>query len=281
MFIFVILGLLVCSEAQGISAGTVFVLKGENVLLNVTAADVLQDVFSFSWTFNEKRKKVLTVNPGNNPIVFPDYSGRIEFAVNNFSVELKNLQEADSGVYTAVVTTLSGDVTEAAKYKIKVQGRFVNLSNTDSFSGLVSKTLHLLLPSSDRASLPLLTVSSVSDNSSSCSFTVTCSSQDSHINSTFRCDNQTYSQEGGERSEGIPDTFLQVHQSSASIICNHSNHVSWTNNTKTIKDVCHQLVDPEGLSVCLVKTCVFSVGLIIMVSAVITVHLMEKLNNNK
>jgi len=39
--------------------------------------------------------------------------------------------------------------------------------------------------------------------------------------------------------------------------------------------------DPEGLSVCLVKTCVFSVGLIIMVSAVITVHLMEKLNKNK
>ncbi|XP_034008785.1 uncharacterized protein LOC117500161 [Trematomus bernacchii] len=210
MFISVILGLLVCTEAQGIRSGTVFVLKGEDVLLNVTKADVLQDVFSFSWTFN-KKKKVLTVNPGNNPIVFPDYAGRIEFLVNNFSVKLKNLKEADSGVYTAVVAKLSGDVTEAAKYKIKVQ---------------------------DRVSLPLLTVSSVSDNSSSCSFTVTCSSQDSHINSTFTCDTRTCSQEGGERSEGIPDTFLQVDQSSGSIICNHSNHVSWTNDTKTIKDVC-------------------------------------------
>ncbi|XP_010771310.1 SLAM family member 9-like, partial [Notothenia coriiceps] len=236
-----------------ISAGTVFVLKGEDVLLNVTNADVLQDVFSFSWKFNEK-KNVLTVNSGNKPNVFPDYAGRVEFSVNNFSVKLKNLQEADSGVYTAVVIKHSGDVTEAAKYNIKVQ---------------------------DRASLPLLTVSSVSESSSSCSFTVTCSSQDSHINSTFTCDTRTCSQEGGERSEGIPDTFLQVYQSSGSIICNHSNHVSWTNDTKTIKDVCHQLDDPEGLSVCLVKTCVFSVGLIIMVSAVITVHLMEKLNKNK
>ncbi|KAI9544303.1 hypothetical protein NQZ68_001175 [Dissostichus eleginoides] len=44
MFILVILGLLVCTEAQGISAGTpVFVLKGEDLLLNVTAADVLQE----------------------------------------------------------------------------------------------------------------------------------------------------------------------------------------------------------------------------------------------
>ncbi|KAI4809813.1 hypothetical protein KUCAC02_018677 [Chaenocephalus aceratus] len=133
----------------------------------------------------------------------------------------------------------------------------------------------------DRVSLPLLTVSSVSESSPSCSFTATCSSQDSHINSTFSCETRTCSQEGGERSEGIPDTFLQVHQLSGSIICNHSNHVSWSNNTITIKDVCHQHDDPEGLSVCLVKTCVFSVGLSIMVSAVITVHLMEKLNENK
>ncbi|KAK1879773.1 CD48 antigen [Dissostichus eleginoides] len=156
--LFVVYELYLC-EPQGISAGTVFVLKGEDVLLN-------------------------------------------------------NLQEADSGVYTAKVTKLSGDET-AAKYNVKVQ---------------------------DRASPPLLTVSSVSDSSSSCSFTVTCSSQDSHINSTFTCETRACSQEGGERSEGIPDTFLQVQQSSGSIICNHSNHVSWTNNTIIIKDVCHQLV---------------------------------------
>jgi len=111
----------------------VFVLKGEDLLLNVTEDDVLQDVFSFSWKFKENQK-VLIVHPGNNPNVFPDYTGRIEFLVNNFSVKLKNLQEADSGVYSAVVTKLSGEETEAAKYKIKVQGRFVNLSNTDRVS---------------------------------------------------------------------------------------------------------------------------------------------------
>ncbi|KAJ4936590.1 hypothetical protein JOQ06_001179 [Pogonophryne albipinna] len=173
MFLYVILGLLVCTEAQGISDRTpVFVLKGEDLLLN-------------------------------------------------------NLQETDSGVYTAEVAKLSGDKT-LAKYNIKVQ---------------------------DRVSPVNLTVvnNSVSRNSSSCSFTVTCSSQDSHINSTFTCETGTCSQEGGERSEGIPDTFLQVYQSSRLIICNHSNHVSWTNDTKTIKDVCHQHDDPEGLSLCLLN----------------------------
>ncbi|KAI9544300.1 hypothetical protein NQZ68_001172 [Dissostichus eleginoides] len=250
MFIFVILGLLVCTEPRGISAGTVFVLKGEDLLLNATKAVVLGELEFLFWKCN--KNNVLVTFSSDKKKVFDNYTGRIEFPVNNYSVKLKNLQEADSGVYTAEVTKGSTEVL--TEYKIKVQ---------------------------DRASPPLLRVDSVSRNCSSCSFTVTCSSQDSHINSTFTCETRTCSQEGGERSEGIPDTFLQVQQSSGSIICNHSNHVSWTNDTKTIKDVCHQLVDPEGLSVCLVKTCVFSVGLIIMVSAVITVHLMEKLNKNK
>ncbi|XP_034008992.1 uncharacterized protein LOC117500287 isoform X2 [Trematomus bernacchii] len=211
-------------DAAEISTGTlVFVRKGKDVDLNVTNADALQDVFSSSWKKNGN-KIVLIVNSVKHLIVFPDYAERIELAVNNVSVKLKNLQEADSGVYTAVVTKLSGDVTEAAKYKITVQ---------------------------DRASLPLLTVDSVSSNSSSCSFTVTCSSQDSHINSTFTCDNQTCRQEGGEQSEVIPDTFLQVHQSSGSIICNHSNHVSWTNDTKTINDVCHVPPQPDPVPIIL------------------------------
>ncbi|KAL3055589.1 hypothetical protein OYC64_018293 [Pagothenia borchgrevinki] len=203
--LFVVYLLYLC-ESKGIRAGTVFVLKGEDVLLNVTKAVVLGEFDIFSWKCN--KSSIVRFN-SNDKKVSANYTGRLEFPVNNYSVKLKNLQETDSGVYSAEVTKES--IEEVAKYNVKVQ---------------------------DRASLPLLTVSSVSRNSSSCSFTVTCSSQDSHINSTFTCDNQTCSQEGGERSEGIPDTFLQVHQSSGSIICNHSNHVSWTNNTKLIKDVC-------------------------------------------
>ncbi|KAI4791287.1 hypothetical protein KUCAC02_034095, partial [Chaenocephalus aceratus] len=193
-----------------ISAGTpVFVLKGEHLHLKVTQAVVLGKLDLFSWKFN--KSSIMRLNSMDKE-VSANYTGRVEFPGNNYSVKLKNLQEADSGVYSAEVS-LKESIEELAKYNVKVQ---------------------------DRASLPLLTVanSSVSDSSPSCSFTVTCSSQDSHTNSTFSCDTGTCSQKGGERSEGIPDTFLQVHQSSESIICNHSNHVSWTNDTNIFKDVC-------------------------------------------
>ncbi|XP_033960659.1 SLAM family member 7-like isoform X2 [Pseudochaenichthys georgianus] len=212
----ILMYLLLC-EPKGISAGTpVFVLKGEDVLLNVTKAVVLVKFDLFSWKFN---KSNIMRFISKDKQVSANYTGRLEFPVNNYSVKLKNLQEADSGVYTAVLERDSTE--ELVKYNVTVQ---------------------------DRASLPLLTVDSVSRSSPSCSFTVTCSSQDSHINSTFSCDNNTCSQEGGERTEGIPDTFLQVHQSSGSIICNHSNRVSWTNTTKRIKDVCHQQDDPPPQS---------------------------------
>ncbi|XP_034008797.1 uncharacterized protein LOC117500163 isoform X7 [Trematomus bernacchii] len=215
--LFVVYELYLC-ESQGISDGTpMFVLKGEDLDLNVSKAVVLGELEYFSWKFYKNNIVRFT---SNNNKVYANYTGRLEFPVKKFSVKLKNLQEADSGVYTAEVTKESTE--DVAEYNVKVQ---------------------------DRASLPLLTVSSVSRNSSSCSFTVTCSSQDSHINSTFTCDNQTCSQEGGERSEGIPDTFLQVNQSSGSIICNHSNHVSWTNDTKIINYVCskHFVPDPPNL----------------------------------
>ncbi|XP_033959511.1 SLAM family member 7-like isoform X2 [Pseudochaenichthys georgianus] len=211
--LFVVYELYLC-ESQGISAGTpVFVLKGEDVDLNFTKAVVLGELEYLSWKFN--KKNVLVTFSSDKKKVFDNYTWRIEFPGNNYSVKLKNLQEADSGVYSAEVTQGSTEVL--TEYNVKVQ---------------------------DRVSPVNLTVSSFSENSSSCSFTATCSSQDSHTNSTFSCETRTCSQEGGERSEGIPDTFLQVHQSSGSIICNHSNHVSWTNTTKRIKDVCHQHDDP-------------------------------------
>ena len=108
-----------------------FVLKGEDVLLNVTKAVVLGESDLFSWKCN--KSNIVKFN-SKDKVVSANYNGRVEFPENNFSVKLKNLQEADSGVYSAVVTKLSGEETEAAKYKIKVQGRFVNLSNTDRVS---------------------------------------------------------------------------------------------------------------------------------------------------
>ncbi|XP_028448967.1 uncharacterized protein LOC114565244 [Perca flavescens] len=210
MSLFVILGLLVCIEAQEPSAVTpVFVKKGEDVLLNVTLADDPKDDAVF-WRFN-KTVNLVRFLAGTETKVFDDYSGRIEL-LENYSVKLKNLQEADSGVYIAVVSR--DKEKQITGYKITVQ---------------------------DPVSPVKLSVDSVSNSSDWCNLTVSCRAQDSHINSTFRCEPHTCSQEGGERSQVTPSAAdLHVYLSNGSIICNHSNQVSWTKDMKTIQYVCSQ-----------------------------------------
>uniref|UniRef100_A0A8C4DKN5 Immunoglobulin V-set domain-containing protein n=1 Tax=Dicentrarchus labrax TaxID=13489 RepID=A0A8C4DKN5_DICLA len=223
----------------------VFVQKGNYVLLNVMKADVLQDVFSVVWKFN-KKDVLVRFSPGREPTVSPAYTGRVEFSVNDYSLKVKNLQEADSGVYTARVT---GDIQEQTEYNITVQVSAV------MFLKHFTQTSILRCRSSD-----------------SCNLTVTCSTQDSHISSTFRCDTKTCSQEGGEQSEVTTSgASLHVYLVDGSIICNHSNQVSWTKDIEMTEHFCPQHAGEI----------VFSVGLIIMVSAVISVHIMEKLKKHK
>ncbi|XP_028450075.1 uncharacterized protein LOC114565927 [Perca flavescens] len=201
-------------EAQEPSAVTpVFVKKGEDVLLNVTIADVPKDD-TVTWKFNQTVNLVRFL--AGTETIFGDYPGRIE-VLENYSVKLKNLQEADSGVYIAVV---SGDTEkQITGYKVTVQ---------------------------DPVSPVTLSVDSVSNSSDWCNLTVSCRAQDSHINSTFRCLNHTCSQEGGERPQVTPSAAdLHVYLSKGSIICNHSNQVSWTKDIKIIKHFCPLLAEPE------------------------------------
>ncbi|XP_032387819.1 uncharacterized protein LOC116699388 [Etheostoma spectabile] len=182
-----------------------FVKKGEDVFLNVTIAFML---VRFSFLEIHKSVNFVRFDAAAKPTIFSDYSGRIE-VLEKYSVKLKNLQEADSGVYTAV---LLEDRKQITGYKITVQ---------------------------DPVSPVILSVDSVSSSSVWCNLTVSCRAQDSHINSTFRCDTHTCSQEGGERPQVTPSaSALHVYLSNGSIICNHSNQVSWTKDMKTIKTVC-------------------------------------------
>ncbi|XP_039672093.1 uncharacterized protein LOC120568566 isoform X2 [Perca fluviatilis] len=197
-------------EAQESSAVTpVFVKKREDVLLNVTIADDPKDD-TVIWRFN-KTVNLVRFLPGRGPKVSDDYSGRIEL-LENYSVKLKNLTETDSGVYIAVV---SGDKEkQITGYKITVQ---------------------------DPVSPVKLSVDSVSNSSDWCNLTVSCRAQDSHINSTFRCDTHTNtcSQEEGERSQVPPSAAdLNVYLSKGSIICNHSNQVSCTKDIEVIEKFC-------------------------------------------
>ncbi|KAK9538496.1 hypothetical protein VZT92_003660 [Zoarces viviparus] len=120
MSIFVILGLLVCIEAQGSSAvTTVFLQKGDDLILNVDA-DVPEKFFYVDWIFN--KTVVVRFADNGDRSVHSDFTERVEFPVKKFSVKLKNLQEADSGVYTAGAYTRQGEDKPLAEYKVTVQG---------------------------------------------------------------------------------------------------------------------------------------------------------------
>ncbi|KAM8727910.1 SLAM family member 5-like [Acanthopagrus schlegelii] len=210
---------------QGSSAVTpVFVQRGDNLMLNLTEADDLENSV-VSWNFNNKsiNKDLILVRwlPHTEPEVSPGYRGRIEFPVNRCCVKLKNLQETDSGVYTG--RGIGSADEQTTQYKVTVQ---------------------------DPVSPVKLTVDSVSNSSDSCNLTVTCSTQDSHISSTFTCDAKTCSQEGGERSEVMTSgASLRVYLVNDSITCNHSNQVSWTKDVTKIQDFCPCHADPKPHSV--------------------------------
>ncbi|XP_038573330.1 uncharacterized protein LOC119901751 isoform X2 [Micropterus salmoides] len=205
--------LLSSCQMQGSSAVTpVFVQKGKDVLLNITTADVPQNFFILSWRFNQK-DVLVTFFPDKEPTVSNNYTGRIETDVKKYSLKLKNLQEADSGVYTARVTG-SEEERILAEYNVTVQGPVSPVE---------------------------LSVDSASSSSDSCNLTVTCRTQDSNISSTFTCDNQTCSPEGGERSEVTTSAAsLHVYLLNDSIICNHSNQVSWTEDIRKAEHFCPQ-----------------------------------------
>uniref|UniRef100_A0A7N8X6R3 Immunoglobulin V-set domain-containing protein n=1 Tax=Mastacembelus armatus TaxID=205130 RepID=A0A7N8X6R3_9TELE len=102
----------------GSSAVTpVFVQKGKDVTLDVMKDDFHVDDIVL-WRFNKNSIFVRFV-PGKEPIVSEVYTGRVEFPQKKYSVTLKNLQESDSGVYTAQLIG-SAEVQTVAEHKLTV-----------------------------------------------------------------------------------------------------------------------------------------------------------------
>ncbi|XP_067385231.1 SLAM family member 5-like [Channa argus] len=252
MSFILVLGLLVCIQVQesvSDAVSHVFVLKGNDLLLNVNQTFELNEETEFQWKFNTKIRIAKLTNEKKDTI-FDPYKGRAELFKENYSLLLKNLQQSDSGDYAAVLS--EGTETTITEHKVTVE---------------------------EPVSPVKLTV--ISSSSDPCNITVTCSTVDSLITKTYRCDKQTCSYQGGEEATANYDS-INVTVQEGFIICNHSNHVSWKNDTMDIKTYCGSKSDnAAGLFFCLVKTVVFSIGLTVMVSAVISVHLMETFKKNK
>ncbi|XP_062413824.1 uncharacterized protein LOC119206994, partial [Pungitius pungitius] len=179
--------------------------------------------------------------------VLHSFTGRFEFPENKFSVILKNLQEADSGVYSAVAGTSTGDKL-VAEYKVTVQGPV--------------SPVELIVDRVD------------SSSSESCDLHVTCKTHNSHISSTFRCVDRVCSQGGGERSEVTTSgASLQVYLLNSTIICNHSNQAHWTQDFNTTEHFCPEHADPPSpspsLLVWVIGSCSVALTLILIVGLIV------------
>ncbi|XP_042559666.1 uncharacterized protein LOC116219471 isoform X1 [Clupea harengus] len=225
------------------------VLEGSPVTLITTQHDKREDILNIKWFYNQTANVVYYVPTTPNEKVADLFKGRVEFNKTDFSLTLKNPQRSDSGLYTAVVETLNKGAEAATSYELSVLAPVV---------------------------APTLTVVSNWSSSDSCNVTLKCTGLNVSLISS--CNGTFCSQEGGDR-------FLSIAFNHTIVSCNHSNPVSWRQTTMELEPLCPSyeadVAPPAGISPCLLKALLLSVGLIVMVTAVITVHISYKLQKTK
>uniref|UniRef100_A0A3Q4HWH4 Immunoglobulin V-set domain-containing protein n=1 Tax=Neolamprologus brichardi TaxID=32507 RepID=A0A3Q4HWH4_NEOBR len=186
----------------------VFVLHGNDLHLDIEKPVKLDELTDLFWKFNYSNNIAKCVF-NNDPVVFNKYAGRAELFRPNCSLKLKNVQHSDSGDYTAFMVSYT-----CFKY-------FHTCCSPDSVT-----------PAQ-------LTVESVSKTSDSCNLTVTCSTVDFNISSSFRCDGKICSHAGKKDLNTTKNlSSLSVYLQQDTIFCNHSNQVSWNQTMKVfLKDL--------------------------------------------
>ncbi|KAL6468211.1 hypothetical protein MHYP_G00238880 [Metynnis hypsauchen] len=181
-------------------------------------------------------------------------TGRVEFNVETYSLTLKNLQKTDSGLYEA----------KASGNKVRVVAEY---------------RLSVLDPVED----PVLTHQLSRDT---CNINLTCRGHDLSINSS--CEQETCEEKEVTSPGGIT---LSLSVNGSTIICNHSNLVSWKKDVLVMRELKRLCADEAiytggsvspsaGLSVCFLKIVLYSIILTLMLSAVITVHIRERLSKS-
>uniref|UniRef100_A0A8C6PJI2 Immunoglobulin subtype domain-containing protein n=1 Tax=Nothobranchius furzeri TaxID=105023 RepID=A0A8C6PJI2_NOTFU len=202
--------------STGSSAGTpVFVPTGGDLNLDVSDADFPKTFDLFFWKFKTENVMV-TYQPNGEPNIREEYRRRIEVSEKKYSVRLKHLTKGDSGTYVARVT--AGKDRILAEYDVTVQDP---VSPVDLISDSVSKN-------------------------STCNVTAACTTPESSISSSFRCDAKTCYQEGGRSEVNTSGGSLRIYLLAESIICNHSNQVSWLKNETNLRSFCTKIAANRG-----------------------------------
>ncbi|XP_066513119.1 SLAM family member 9-like [Hoplias malabaricus] len=223
------------------------VLIGKSVQLQIQPP--VPEFRTFYWDFNGTKNILEYSKIFKQIILSTRYKGRVEFNNETYSLTLKNLQKTDSGLYEA-----------------KTVGDNKNIVATYTLSVL------------DPVEAPVLIYQLNKET-----FNITVSCRNHHLSINSSCDKETCEE---RKKTAVGGFALSLFVSNCVIICNHSNPVSWKMDVlemEKLKLDCfnEDSVSPSaGVSVCLLKIVLFSTALILMVSAVITVHIRGRLRKS-
>ncbi|KAI4885988.1 hypothetical protein NFI96_028859 [Prochilodus magdalenae] len=161
---------------------------GDSVQLDIQLP--VPEFDDFIWVFNRTTNILKYYKETNRTKAYPGYEGRVEFNYRNYSLTLKNLQKTDRGLYEARAS--AAQVTVVAEYRLSVL---------------------------DPVEAPVLNPQS---SNYTCNITLTCRGHDLSISSS--CNTKTCEEKEVTSPRGIT---LSLSINGSSIICNHSNPVSW------------------------------------------------------
>ncbi|KAF4117747.1 CD48 antigen-like isoform X2 [Onychostoma macrolepis] len=182
---------------------SVVVQTGNSVQLHIQTQE-LPDFDDLSWK-NDKSEIIVKYTSETKRVrLHSSYKDRVDFNDSNFSLTLKNMQKTDSGLYRAIAAGESDD--NIVTYRVSVI---------------------------DAVEAPVLTMNSNWSSSDSCTVNFTCRAHELMINSTYQ--NNRCSPEEVTSHENYT---LILDCSEETIICNHSNPVSWKQDRISIKELC-------------------------------------------
>ncbi|XP_067309548.1 CD48 antigen-like [Pseudorasbora parva] len=182
---------------------SVFVETGDPVQLDIQTQE-LPEFDILYWT-KDKSENIVRFISGTKVNTHSSYhKDRVDFNTETFSLTLKNMQKNDSGLYTA---RTSGESEKTfVTYRVSVI---------------------------DAVEAPVLTVNSDWFSSNSCTVNFTCRAHDLLIHSSYQ-NNRCSPEEVTSREINT----LTLDCSEESIICNHSNPVSWKKDRINITQLC-------------------------------------------
>ncbi|XP_067219102.1 CD48 antigen-like [Chanodichthys erythropterus] len=214
---------------------SVFAQTGDSVQLDIKTQELLEfDVLS--WTNDKSENIVRFMYASKTEKPHPSYKDRVDFNDETFSLTLKNMQKIDSGLYTARAAGESEKII--VTYRVSVI---------------------------DAVEAPVLTVKS-NWSSDSCLISFTCRSHEFTLSSTFK-----YGSCSPEEVTSHEIYTLILYCSEESIICNHSNTISWKEDRINITRLCEDnkrfsIETHHGLSMSGLMFIVFVVVVVIVFS---------------